>query len=92
MALQQTSSGHYCIELQGPRERGEKLTDHEILMLKKEMTEKERDKEMLKLHRQFGHASGDKLKKLLASAGCVDDDTLKSLEKVVREPKIWKNT
>ena len=85
MALQQTSSGHYCIELQGPRERGEKLTDHEILMLKKEMTEKERDKEMLKLHRQFGHASGDKLKKLLASAGCVDDDTLKSLEKVVRE-------
>ena len=47
------------------------------------MTEEQKHKALLKLHKQFGHASVDRLKKLLMNAGNVDEENTTILEEIV---------
>lgn len=48
------------------------------------MTTKEKERVLLKLHRQFGHASADRLQKLLACSGNHDDESNTILKNIVK--------
>ena len=60
--LQFTSSGHYCINIVDD-------SQEEILVLNENVDWENPTRTLIKLHKQFGHASADKLKQLLKSAG-----------------------
>ena len=47
------------------------------------MSEDEKIKILIKLHKQSGHASAEKLKTLLKSAGTVNEDIFKMLTRIV---------
>jgi hypothetical protein len=83
--LEQTSTGHYCINLQKEHQYDEySFDEQQVLMVIEAKTDKERERMMLKLHRQFGHVS-EECKKLLKKAGINDNDLFKSLEKMIKE-------
>ena len=87
-----TSSGHYCVNIlpETVAEHGEFSSDiipeDEVLILEETMTTDEKRKVLVKLHWQFGHATADKLKKLLTSAGCVlSTDVCQLLQELVTQ-------
>ena len=43
------------------------------------------NKTAMKLHRQFGHPTADKLVDLIEKSGCLDDNVRKAIEKVSSE-------
>lgn len=59
--------------------------DKEILTISEKLSSAEEHKIPMKLHRQFGHASVDKLQRLLASSGNKDAECSVILEKIVSE-------
>ena len=61
ISLNCTSSGHYCIPI-----LQEEIPVNQVSLA--ELTDKERQKTLLKLHLQFGHASADKMIELLKDA------------------------
>ncbi|CAC5382062.1 unnamed protein product [Mytilus coruscus] len=72
-----TSNGHYCINIK-ERRNGQKNTavsEEEILKVDSGFSKKRKRNIISKLHKQFGHASSEKLLSLLNSAGSVDYDT-----------------
>ena len=70
-----TSSGHYCIDICKDQNSYQDCMESVLKLDEIEnMNYDEKKKTLLKLHRQFGHASADKLKKLLQSS---DVDTSK---------------
>lgn len=79
--LELTSSGHYCIDL-CRSVSSEMLDDNEALLVIEAKTEGDREKMLRKLHRQFGHATEEKLRKLLSNAGVKDQELFRTLEKV----------
>ena len=79
--LQQTSSGHYCVDL-----RNDKQTeDSEVLVVLEEMDTKDKETAVKKLHRQFGHASEQKLGDLLKKANVQDKEIYDVLTKVTND-------
>lgn len=58
-----TSSGHYCVNIMDNKTKGheESQCENEILIILEEMSAAEKRKILLKLHKQFGHASAEKL-------------------------------
>lgn len=64
--LEITSSGHYCVSIVDKdcttTCENEPQAD-EVLAITDNMSKDEKHKAMVKLHKQFGHASVDKLKK-----------------------------
>ncbi|KAL1281668.1 hypothetical protein QQF64_000471 [Cirrhinus molitorella] len=85
VTLELTFSGHYCVNLQQkdlPCDV-EKCSEDEVLMVTENMSPKEKKRVLLKLHKQFGHASVDRLEKLLASSGNYDDECIRILKNIV---------
>ena len=81
--LESTRSGHVCIPLS-------KYTKEEINAVfsddtLREKTRDEKKKSALKLHRQFCHASYERLKNLLMQAGIKDKEFLEILEMVCKD-------
>lgn len=79
--LEFTSSGHYCVNLKGKNEDVNMM--NEVMALNVETV---CDKRMLvKLHRQFGHASAEKLESLFKNAGLIDKEVCVLLRKIVED-------
>lgn len=57
--------------------------DEEILTISEKISSAEKHKILMKLHRQFGHASADRLQRLLASSGNKYAECSVILEKIV---------
>ncbi len=85
-----TSSGHYCVNIMDDKSRGheESQCENEILIISEEMSSAAKRKILLKLHKQFGHASAEKLQRLLKSAGNKDTECDSLLIKIVSECEI----
>lgn len=84
--LELKSSGHYCVNLRDENNQDIKETqsEEEILIDRENMTTKEKEKIHWKLHRQFGHASVDRLQKLLACSGTQDKESGTILQNIVK--------
>ena len=83
--LQLTSSGHYCVDIKSAKDFERKpylLSSHEVLMINDEMNPSEKKKKLVKLHKQFGHSSFERLKNLLKNAGVVNSNTFELLHEV----------
>ena len=63
--LELTSSGHYCVNLRNEStpDGSDIQNEDDILIATESMTKQEKLKILLKLYKQFGHASVDRLKK-----------------------------
>ncbi|XP_029629926.1 uncharacterized protein LOC115207015 [Salmo trutta] len=91
VTLELTTSGHYCVNIldkditQSPCKNEIRTdTEHmEILTVTENMNSKEKHKVLLKLHKQFGHATVDRLQKLLSSSGNNDDESISILQQIV---------
>lgn len=84
--LEFTSSGHYCVNILDTFQ--DECAEDEVLVIEDNMTEKEKKKILIKLHKQFGHASADRLSQLLKSAGTSDANTLDVLQRVTEECEV----
>ncbi|XP_062409954.1 uncharacterized protein LOC134100639 [Sardina pilchardus] len=76
---------HYCVNIRAEdylKNNGIQ-NEEEILTVTENMTTQEKQKTLLKLHKQFGHASVEKLKRLLDSAGNHDDECIAILKNIV---------
>ena len=62
--------------------------EDEILIISENMSTATKKKMLLKLHKQFGHASVDRLQKLLRSSGNNDAECVLILQKIVSECEI----
>ena len=86
--LEFTSSGHYCVNILRP-DQAVNVGDEVLQVIDiTHMSEDEKLKILVKLHKQFGHASYERLAKLLKSTGRIDSETLKTLQKVCEDCKI----
>lgn len=85
VTLELTSSGHYCINLmdQDSSCDAEKCSEDEVLFVTENMTSKKKKEVLIKLHKQFGHATVDRLKKLLISSGNHDEECIVILKDIV---------
>ena len=84
--LEITSSGHYCVNIVDKDCTATCENEpqaNEVLAITDGMSKEEKHKVLVKLHKQFGHASVDKLKKLLTSAGSNDDESITILNDIV---------
>ena len=71
VALNLTSSGHYCI----PIDRSEKVPVESVCAVNlKDLSQQDRQKTLLKLHRQFAHPTKKRLIALLQDAGVWNDE------------------
>lgn len=84
-----TSSGHYCLDIQ-PRNCLNHIGDEEILLVDSEMTSQDLNKVVFKLHRQFGHASFEKLITLLKSAnnGVIEPEVRSTVLRICSDCKV----
>ena len=78
--LQCTSTGHYCLPITNITLDREDVNVVLHLLNLSSLSEKEQRSKALKLHRQFSHASKEKLIKLLKHSGCADNDFFKYVE------------
>ncbi|CAG2196694.1 unnamed protein product [Mytilus edulis] len=72
-----TSNGHYCINIKDRRigQTDSVVSEEEILKVDSGFSKKRKNDIISKLHKQFDHASSEKLLSLLKSAGSVDSVT-----------------
>lgn len=75
-----TSSGHYCVNIM--KTKPELRTVDNILNVTDGMSPTEKRKTLVKLHKQFGHATYNRLVRLLNKAGTNNADTLDLLRSV----------
>ena len=83
--LEFTSSGHYCIDITCTKNRQQ---SEEALCIDETSTPADKKKSLLKLHKQFGHASTERLTKLLNNAGNRDKETMNLLSEVIQKCEI----
>lgn len=93
--LEFTSSGHYCVDIRDKDTRSHikdikdvvltTTAEDETLIVTENMFPDEKRKVLLKLHKQFGHASADRLQKLIQSSGNKDKDCLTILQQIVHD-------
>ncbi|XP_067658382.1 uncharacterized protein [Haliotis asinina] len=89
VTLNLTSSGHYCVEISGNRAHIESHNiDQEILVIEETASKEEKKIIMKKLHKQFGHASKEHLRKLIQNAGVIDKETISLIDEVCNECEI----
>lgn len=89
-----TSSGHYCVSI-ADREDAITNTDQilatteeEILTITDKMSTSEKMKVLEKLHKQFGHASAEKLQRLLINSGNKDTECIKLLQNIIKQCEV----
>lgn len=94
VTLDFTSSGHYCVNIVDSKDtcpadtnRILATTEEEdvILAITDKMSTDEKMKALEKLHKQFGHASVDKLQRLLTTSGNKDTECISLLQKIVSQ-------
>ena len=79
MALNHTTSGHYCL----PIDRTAEMHVENVCAVKLlDLDDKERYKTVLKLHRQFAHPPEKKLIALMKDSGAWDDELSDILKKI----------
>ena len=81
-----TLSGHYCVSLCSCKQlavHGSTDKIPEVLLIDENTSTADRKKILIKLHKQFGHASADRLQNLLKDAGTNDQEVFKMLKEVV---------
>ena len=83
--LEYTSTGHYCVSLTD-QVLEENLVDQVMVIDSDDVNEQK--KIMEKLHRQFGHASSERLEKLLKNAGIKKPELFKILNETVSRCEI----
>ena len=83
-----TTTGHYCLPMNHTCIDDQSV--HFVLNVQclEGLSEREMASKALKLHRQFSHASKEKLRRLLTSGGCVNETFLKAVDKVCNECEI----
>ena len=87
--LEFTSSGHYCINLlDSLHSKTDNIDEEVVLAVESGMTEKEKKRTLTKLHKQFEHASAERLSKLLKNAGTSDKQLLNIMKKVTMECEV----
>ena len=84
--LEFTSSGHYCVNI--TKSKPELSSLDNVLNVTDEMSPTEKRKTLVKLHKQFGHATYNRLAKLLNKAGTNNTDTLDLLRSVCENCEI----
>ena len=77
--LEFTSSGHYCINFLKTNPVMQEGTEDEVLNIE-HMEVGEKWKALIKLHKQFGHATYDRLAQLMNDAGNTDAASLEILD------------
>lgn len=82
--LEFTSSGHYCVKIIKDQHinKNHLSNEEEILEVRENMSKAEKKKIAIKLHKQFGHATYDRLPQLLKSAGTTGNESLDILRTV----------
>lgn len=90
-----TSSGHYCVDIVGSEDACPTYcdqilanTEEEVLTITDKMSTSEKTKVLEKLHKQFGHASADKLQRLLSSSGSKDTECTSLLQKIINKCEV----
>ena len=86
--LELTSSGHYCISVLDGYENEDVKPEDITLIVNGDTKSTENISTIIKLHKQFGHASADRLKKLLQNAGVDTYKWVNLINKVVKECEI----
>ncbi|KAK6187111.1 hypothetical protein SNE40_005204 [Patella caerulea] len=82
-----TSTGHYCIDIT-PTENGQNKFHNEILLFEEVQSKEQKMTLLMKLHLQFGHASSERLKKLLKSAGNVDNSIIQLVDEATKDCEV----
>ena len=77
-----TSTGHYCFPLNLTCIEDQSVNFVLHLQCLNDLSQREMANKALKLHRQFSHASKEKLKKLLHDGGCENKEFLKCINQV----------
>ena len=77
-----TSTGHYCLPLNLTCIDDNSVNFVLHLECLNDLSQEEMSKKALKLHRQFSHASKEKLKKLLRDGGCQNREFMKCIDQV----------
>ena len=81
--LEFTSSGHYCVDIRRNTPDSCLRDTDTVLVLDDDLSESEKEKQLLKLHIQFGHATAQKLIKLLQNSGSCSPNISKLLVNVI---------
>ncbi|CAG2196706.1 unnamed protein product [Mytilus edulis] len=83
--LEFTSSGHYCVNIVKTKPEIKNLpvnVEENVLYITDGMSTAEKRKTLVKVHKQFGHATFNRLSKLLNKAGMNNANTLELLRSV----------
>ena len=89
-----TSSGHYCVSIVDREDTITNTdqilaaTEEEVLTITDQMSTSEKIKVLEKLHKQFGHASAEKLQRLLTNSGNKDTECIKLLQKIIKQCEV----
>ena len=75
-----TTTGHYCLPMNHTCIDDQSVQFVMHLQCLSGLSQRDMASKALKLHRQFSHASKEKLRKLLKSSGCVDEEFMKSVK------------
>jgi transposase InsO family protein len=87
IALNHTSSGHYCV----PIDKSEQMKVESVCAVKLyQMNPKDRYQALLKLHRQFAHPPVHRLRALMMDAGAWRDDFAEDLKIIYDKCQICK--
>ena len=78
-----STSGHYCIDIKPNDIKDDNLSVAQQVLLLQNTDKTLHSKQVVKLHKQFGHASAENLKKLIRQAGLMDSELNKTIDDVV---------
>ena len=83
--LRFSTNGHYAIDI-FPKGENTESQDfcEQILVFEKDVPEKTKQKQMIKIHKQFGHASAENLKRLFNNAGKLDKEIIALIDKTLQ--------
>ena len=85
-----STRSYYCINI-FPEFHVRKPCNEMILMLVNYISDKQKFKQITKIHKQFGHASKENIKKLLTNANLMSNDLKQIIDKVTESSKHVKN-
>ncbi|CAC5413707.1 unnamed protein product [Mytilus coruscus] len=80
--LEFTSSGHYCVNIVKTKPEIHVNSEENVLNITDDTSTAEKRKTLVKVHKQFGHATFNRLAKLLKKAGMNNADILDLLRSV----------
>ena len=85
VTLHYTSTGHYCVDIRQENIGNTQPEQAEVLVINDDMPDNKKKEILTKLHKQFGHASPEKLKMLIQNAGNTSEGVLSMLKNIVND-------